>query len=486
MIDYLSCISIFTTRYMASETAINDSWQEQTGSLERILKALILDINRLNERVDCLEKTHGPRIDSVKNGLDILAFNIQGFETQGEALNYQRQQRLKSSHLNSNKLRTVAPTAINNNALQAFSSSMPPSITAPLSVRPQTEAVPKDLSSLVLASAYSEIKNPDVKRLRARQRWRWALMKIRMQLIRGRIPMTSTKVGRENSIAFRLEQVEGLVGRTDYKIRFISTHAGPDKVNKLMHTTKWLEETLIGGSSQDTSNRSGSLNRLAVLEQKIDAVFDIATAADTRSEQLLIDYKLLREQLKEAAVHAANASKDATYLRIKAENQDMAIKSSLPRARREAVGLTRALQNTCFAAMRSRDIALLPGCNKLMQGWLSPIYHQLESIKESLKIPPESTNTIDSKEITKSPSVNFDQWRASVLETARYLYVKLRDDMLAQKQLDTSTLKDVPINIMGEQAYNIDKDTDAGFIIEVVDKIMHARGLAIICAHVYE
>ena len=41
-----------------------------------------------------------------------------------------------------------------------------------------------------------------------------------------------------------------------------------------------------------------------------------------------------------------------------------------------------------------------------------------------------------------------------------------------------STLKDVPIDIVGDQAYNVEKAADVGFIIEVVDKITHARELA--------
>ena len=268
---------------MASgETSITDSWEEQTGSLERILKALMLDLNRLNERVDRLEKTHGPRIDSVKSGLDVLASNVQGFETQEEAIKYQRQELIESQEISNNspnKLRIGTPT------VPQPPPEGPTSIAASLFVRTQpVAATGEDMFTSVAGSAAAGIESEkvdndhfslDAKRARARQRWHWALMKIRMRLIRGRIPMTSARIGRENSIAFRLDQAERLVGRTDYKVRFISEHAGPDKVNKLIRTAKWLEETLVGGPSQDVSNISGVLNRLMAVEQKFNAVYDV-------------------------------------------------------------------------------------------------------------------------------------------------------------------------------------------------------------------
>jgi hypothetical protein len=445
------------------ELDLTNSWGEQTHTLERVLKALILDLNRIHERVDVLQKNHGPKIDAIKCGLDVLAANVQGFQTQEEGIKSQCRERaiLPDARPKNEK---IAPIR-----LPAAGECREPPAKVVMGSAPQLQIGNKHP---VLAQRQGGHYPLGATRLKARQRWRWALMKIRMQMIRGRIPMTSVVIGRKNSIAVRLRQVEDLVDNTDYKIRFISTHAGPEKVKKLLQATTWLEEAFVGGLSQEPSNFSGVLSRLAHVERKCDTVCHLATAVDARGQALSGELKGIQEHLVEVARHAACAFKDATYLRSKTEKTEKAIKNALPRARREAVGLMRALRNTCFAAMRSRDIAVLPGSNKLMQGWLAPMYHQLERAKESLQNPSSGY------EIDQESSVNLSQWRVNALAMARYLHVKLRDDERIQEHLNVSTLKDVPIDIVGDQAYNVEKAADVGFIIEVVDKITHARELA--------
>ena len=454
---------------MSEETHLINSWGEQTGSLERVLKALILDWNRLNERVDNLQKNHGPKIDAVKFGLDTLAANVQGFQTQEQAIGFQRRELalFRDSYASNT---TVSTTEANRHEFAPATR---------LDKSPQ-QSLTGSLKECTKGALDVGRRSPsDAARARARQRWRWARMKIRLQMIRQRIPLTSVMIGRQSSIAIRLKQVEELVDSADYSIRFISKHAGPEKVKKLLKATSWLEEAFIGGPGQEIANNSGVLNRMLVVEQKCDAVCSLASIIDNRTEKLKSDFQVIREHLEVVAKNAECAFKDATHLRSKSEKADEAIRSALPRARREAVGLTRALRNTCFAAMRSRDIAVLPGSNRLMQGWLSPIYHKLEGMKQNLQLPLDPSAVLANDQ---QQSFDLRQWRRSALEMARYLFVKLRDDRRSQETAHLSTLKDVPIDIVGDQAYNIEKDTDIGFIIEVVDKITHARELATLCA----
>ena len=202
------------------ELDLTNSWGEQTHTLERVLKALILDLNRIHERVDVLQKNHGPKIDAIKCGLDVLAANVQGFQTQEEGIKSQCRERAILPDARP-KNKKIAPIR-----LPAAGECREAPAKVVMGSAPQLQIGNKHP---VLAQRQGGHYPLGATRLKARQRWRWALMKIRMQMIRGRIPMTSVVIGRKNSIAVRLRQVEDLVDNTDYKIRFISTHAGPEK-----------------------------------------------------------------------------------------------------------------------------------------------------------------------------------------------------------------------------------------------------------------
>ena len=92
-------------------------------------------------------------------------------------------------------------------------------------------------------------------------------------------------------------------------------------------------------------------------------------------------------------------------------------------------------------------------------------------------------------QILLSGAGDFDQWRTMALQAARFLFWMLQEDKPTQEQTGTSvfmentprktsTLADVPIDLVGEQAYRIEKDYDAEFIVDVVGSILNARELA--------
>jgi len=62
-------------------------WGEQhSGAFERILKVLVLDLNRLHERIHDIEKAHVSSFVKVQDSLVVLRANIQGFDTQAGTL----------------------------------------------------------------------------------------------------------------------------------------------------------------------------------------------------------------------------------------------------------------------------------------------------------------------------------------------------------------------------------------------------------------
>tara|TARA_B100000482_G_scaffold14883_1_gene10280 strand:+ start:1849 stop:3333 length:1485 start_codon:yes stop_codon:yes gene_type:complete len=461
------------------------SWGDQVGSFELILKSLVLDLNRLNSRVDGLESHHGSQLDTTKRQLGNLVANVQGFVSQEQVLADQRQNRetLRQSLSRSTSV-SEGPRGGQHQGqcqgqdLGTLDLKLRPSIPAADNLDRSCDARPalvKPRSSTDCGPSRMESRQTDLKRSRARQRWRWALMKIRMRQIRGRIPMTFAYVGRSNSIAIRLQEVEALLDSVDYNVRHLTAHAGPDKVNKTVRMANWLDEALHGGAGQDTVNKKGILSRLLGLEHKVDAVCEIASAADTRSKGIEISCENFRHGLREAAEQAVSAVEDISFLRNKIDRVETLSRDELPRARRQAVAFISALRNTCFAAMRSRHVAALPGGKSLIQDCLLPIHRELEMAKD-LQVPLE--NAGDRK-----------QWRIAALQAARYLFSILRKDRLSQDQKVAaaledkpsriSSLDDVPIDLVGEQAYRVEKDYDAEFVVDVVGNIANAQELAL-------
>lgn len=457
------------------------TWGEQTGCFERILKALVLDLNRLMVRVDDLENNHGSQIVTIKEELGTLVANVQGFETQEETLENQRQERENLRQImplcgfKTDQQHSEDPKMIKVQAQSGDQSANPQNVENRSSPEPTL-----DSRNLIHSSAIEKILQPhktiqlESKRLRAKQHWRWALMKVRMQKIRGRIPMTSAILGRRNSIVFRLQEAEGLIDKADYSLRHLSAHAGPDKINSAMRMLKWLNGALVGGAEQNHVNSDGIFCRLLNLENKMNIVHELATTANTRSKTVEIYCERFRHGLREAADQAASAFEDASHLRNKVDTAEEMSRDKLPHARRQAVAFTSALRNTCFAAMRSRHIAALPGGKSLIQDRLNPVHHQLDIAKGTLHTTLDSAGDVA-------------QWRAVVLKTARYLYSVLHEDTLSQNKINgaafegepqrASTLIDVPIDLVGEQAYRVEKDYDAEFIVDVVGNVLNAREL---------
>mmetsp|Transcript_13084 Transcript_13084/g.40292 ORF Transcript_13084/g.40292 Transcript_13084/m.40292 type:complete len:335 (+) Transcript_13084:163-1167(+) len=294
----------------------------QEGSLMDILKALVLDLNRLHERVRSIETSYLPRVDSIQDDLATFTANIQGFDPQKIEFRVQK----AFGDPSRNTRRGLGPTHVLINSL------------------------PIDLAHL-----------------RATQRWHWVLMKLRVLRIRERVPMNMAKLGKSRSIVFRLNSVEGIIERTNHNLRHISTHAGPKKVDFLMRTTEELKETLAGGP--------GVLNRLLSLERKCDAILNVANTADTCSKRLVGDLDTFQESFQRVAEDAAFAIESTKQLRKRAD--ELALQGSLSRARTVAVELARVLQDACFQATQLQNVVVAPG---IIENWLSPLCNQLEKI----------------------------------------------------------------------------------------------------------
>lgn len=448
---------------------IASAWGEQVGSFERILKSLVLDLNRLNSRVDRVEGHHGTQIDSMKRELDTFVANVQGFTSQQEALENERRNR--------DWTRQFLPHFSRSGGQEPrLESGKNNSQNQPVGKIDHPQSFDDAHTNAGVLDSCEETRKADLKRSRAQQRWRWALMKIRMQQIRGRIPMTTTYIGPSNSLSIRLGEVEASLNSMDYNLRHLTAHAGPDKVNEALRTANWLTEALVGGIGQDIANAEGVFSRLLTLEHKVNAVCELAAAANSRSQIVELSCENFRHGLREVAEQAASAFEDVSILRNKMDKEEALSKDELPRARRQAAAFVSALRNTCFAAMRSRHVASLPGGKILIQNCLLPMHRQLELYKNP--------------QILLNGAGDFDQWRTMALQAARFLFWMLQEDKPTQEQKTgtsgimentprkTSTLADVPIDLVGEQAYRIEKDYDAEFIVDVVGSILNARELA--------
>ena len=66
---------------------------DQNDYLERVLKSLVLDVNRLAARVHHLESAHGPAIINIKEEMSALTANLQGFVSVDDLSERQRRER---------------------------------------------------------------------------------------------------------------------------------------------------------------------------------------------------------------------------------------------------------------------------------------------------------------------------------------------------------------------------------------------------------
>ena len=213
--------------------------------------------------------------------------------------------------------------------------------------------------------------------------------------------MMRISFGRPNSVAMRFQSLEGLVNSTEYRVRYLSAHSGPDKIEKITQMVNWISETLSGVGDRSL------FHRLLHAEKKVSEAYELAIAANVRSKLAEADCTSLKFTLQEIAGQANHARQGVYDLRKRMDDADALSTAALPRAQRDANLISRALENTCFAAMRSRLTAALPGGRGLVRDRLLPLHCQLETFR--LK-------------------VDSSKWRDVARVLARGLFLALRQD----------------------------------------------------------
>ena len=395
-------------------------WGEQhSGAFERILKVLVLDLNRLHERIHDIEKAHVSSFVKVQDSLVVLRANIQGFDTQAGTL---------KDHHRQHALDDLSGRVPRRHIMQSIE-------TERLLSSPATSNIYSNPGNeLMQKSHVDRSRSLNAVRLRARQRWHWVLLKIRMHMLCEKISMTAVRLGKRKSISARLKQVEGVMEKAHYKIQHICTNAAPEKIEVLTRVTRELKEILVGAPGQCAPNIQGALSRLMATERKCDAIRDMAAAADSCSKNTLGSLKTLQMSLQTVAQDTASAIKVTKDLCRRAD--EAAFEASLPRACGIATGLVKVLKSACVATMESRRVFLLPGGRDLVEKCITPICQQLWALEES---PPIT--------IQDSRLEAWSLWRAKINEASRLLYMKLRDDDDVWKQRrGIATLRDVPVD----------------------------------------
>lgn len=158
----------------------------------------------------------------------------------------------------------------------------------------------------------------------------------------------------------------------------------------------------------------------------------MAITSETHNKRLLGDFDMFQESFQRVAEDAAFAFENTKRLRQQAD--EAVLRNSFPHARNVAIELVRVLHLSCFEAMRLQS-------DGLVETWLSQLCHELGKFCSDFE---ESADTFSSKS---------RQWPKCALETARFLYAKLRGD---------ATLSDVPIGASRGQVTG----SEASMIIE--------------------
>lgn len=430
------------------------TWDDQNDYLERILKSLVLDLNRLAARVHHLENDHGPAIINVKEEISTLTANLQGFVSVDELNDKQRRERECYMRQSNN----------------VFKSGWYSGLRVPEPFELQAYENKSSSPDLSLESVH--VPSESTIQLRARQRWRWALLKLSMQHIRRRMPMSSKYILQRQSFAARLQELEVRANHTECGVRCILAHAGPDKFIRVNQMLNWLSRAINGGEGRNFENARGILCRLLALEEKTSNAHELATEANMRNKLTETYSKSLKLEIQDAVCQGANAYKAAMCAKKRLDESEISFKTRLPRACARAKFMLQCLLSTCFNAIQSRHVAALPGSTSLIKDQISPLYHLLETSKVTIKEAP----------------VDLNNWRNVARSIARNLFLALRQDKRLQDMNSRAysdnmcTLLDVGVDLrIDETNADVPPLEDGSNLAIAVKQISNARQLVRAC-----
>jgi len=428
---------------------------DQNDYLERVLKSLVLDVNRLAARVHHLESAHGPAIIKIKEEMSALTANLQGFVSVDDLSERQRRERECYVRHSKNVLKKRWDSG--------------PQLPDPLEL--QAYEKKSSLPDFSLESVHVPFESTS--RLRAKQRWRWVLLKLSMRHIRRRVPMSSSYILQRRSFATRLQELEIRTNHTECRVRCILAQAGPDKFTRVNQMIFWLNRAINGDEGRNLENARGILRRLAAVEEKMSNTHELATKANLRSELTERHSESLKLEIRDAANQGANAYKAAMCAKNKLDESEISYKTRLPRARARASFMLRCLLDTCCNAIQSRHVAALPGGTSLIKNRISPLYHLLKT----------------SEVTTKETPVNMENWRNVARSIARNLFLVLRQDkrlqdMNRRAHLDNMcTLLDVGVDLhIDETNADILPLEHGSNLVVGVNNLLNARQLVHACA----
>lgn len=365
-----------TSLPLSSGDAVAIAAMDISGQLAQLVQTLVADMNRLHDRVCKLEAEHGRKLTELAKGLDVLAANVQGFGTSEEVTKYEQRDRDLMHH---HTRMTVVAAAEKLDEVCKHDDELAPGCPT---------ASPKHTKPSITA----------------RKRWHWAYMKVRMRWIRLRVPMTKTKVGREHSLAVRLNQAEEKLDNVSYQIEVLLSEAGPQKLQTAISRVQRIELELESFSGRTEKCERGMLSRLMAVEVDVDAVKALTRKLEQRHEDLSLSLCNVQGQLEVANESAASAAQVASLLAASLENNATRSNDRIAYLRKRIAPLLTTLAECCLRA--SHDVAV---CKRRKLGAKLRVIHT--TVTEA-----------------RSVEVQDDQWLKSVESMARFLHQIILED----------------------------------------------------------
>lgn len=231
---------------------------------------------------------------------------------------------------------------------------------------------------------------------RARKRWHWAFDCIRAH---GKVQLTQIKVGRANSLAVRLKEVEEKLDDANLQIHVLMAEAGPEHMRAAERRTDSLETGLQAHELKNDKRHRGLQKRLDTVQVDVEMTSELAKKLETRSEDQDAEIGTLRGDVEAASDAAASAAAVVARLNAKLEADDPDVAGAL---RRRVPVLAAVLADACTRP--ARDKKKLP---KKLRDRLHSIYSHI--VAADLETQDD------------------DKWRCAVATTARFLHGVLED-----------------------------------------------------------
>lgn len=361
---------------LSSGGAVTNAAMDISGQLALLVQTLVSDMNRLHDRVCKVEAEHGRKLAELAKGLDVLAANVQGFDTSEEAPeSEQRDRNLMRRHTSM----TIVAAA------------------------EKLDEVRKHGGDLALGCPTVSPKHT-MPSITARKRWHWAYKKIRMRRIRLRLPMTKTKVGREHSLAVRLNEVEEKLDNANYQIEVLLSEAAPQKLQAAMSRVQRIELELESFSERTEKCERGVLSRLTAVEVDVEAVNALTLKLEQQNDDLSMSLYNVQGQVEIANESATSAAQVASRLAASLNNNATQPSDRIACLRKRIAPLLMTLANCCLRA--SQDFAV---CKRRKLG------AKLRMIHATIT----GTRCVEEQD---------DQWLKTVTSLARFLHQTILED----------------------------------------------------------